>query len=259
MICAISGSNGFIGSHLCKKLESLGHEVKRIERDGSFKGRADWIFDCGAYGNLFGQDDENEMYEANVEKLNNLLTRDCKSLIYISSSSVGLETQTEYSKSKKEAEDDLKASVKLYEVPAVIVRPYTVIGTREPVIHLIPKLIKSCMFGEKMPFVPGPVHDFIDVRDLVDALILIAGNSDKYKGEVFEIGSGISTPNWEIKDLVEDVTGSKANIEIVDSLRPYDTKDWKSDNTKIKSLGWEPKYTLKQSIFNMVSEYLPGV
>ena len=256
---AISGSHGFLGKHLFKRLERLGYTLERIDRNGLFSGEADWIFDLGAYGNLFGQNDKKEMLKANVIKLGRLLLKEYEALVYISSSSVGLKIQTDYSKSKKEAEDLLKRHVSTYDSPAVIVRPYTIIGQGEPDIHLIPKLINSCLYGEKMPFVPAPVHDFVDVRDLVEALILIAKNADKHKGETFEIGTGKAHANWEIKELIEEICGTSANLEIVDSLRPYDTRSWVANNSKITRLGWKPKYTLKQTIFNMVSEYLSGV
>ena len=38
IISAVSGSSGFIGSHLLEKLKSMGHQIKRIDRDGYFEG-----------------------------------------------------------------------------------------------------------------------------------------------------------------------------------------------------------------------------
>ena len=53
----------------------------------------------------------------------------------------------------------------------VIVRPFSVTGVGEQDKHLIPNLIKSCLTGQKIPFVPAPVNDYIDVKDLCKGVV----------------------------------------------------------------------------------------
>ena len=123
---------------------------------------------------------------------------------------------------------------------------------------MIPTLIRSCVTKELMPLVSGPVHDFVDVEDLVDALLLIEAKG-LFEGEVYEIGTGKQTTNNEIKDMVEEEMGLKANLKITKNLRNYDTKTWKANPEKILSLGWKPKRTIRDSIRRMIADYWPGV
>jgi nucleoside-diphosphate-sugar epimerase len=102
-----------------------------------------------------------------------------------------------------------------------------------------------------MPFVPEPVHDYLDVDDFVDALLIIK-DKGKFEGEIYEVGSGFQIRNEDVKDTVERIIGKKANLKYVDSMRSYDTVDWKADTERIKSLGWEQQHTLYNTIENMI-------
>ncbi len=258
---AVSGSHGFIGEHLVSR---LGEEhVTRLSRQGFSRYDVDGVFDLAAFGNSSGhtEKDVTEIYTANllrvVELSRHLLTKESQSkfLIYISTSSVTLPHQTYYSASKKATEEFLQIYARENNYPVAIVRPYSVTGPGEQAEHLIPKLIHSCMTGEEMPFVGEPVHDFIDVRDFVDALLVIRGDMETSRGDMFSIGRGVQYTNEQVKDIVESVTGKPANLKRIDSMRSYDVNNWVADTYRIKELGWRPKYTLGQSITDMVNEY----
>lgn len=254
----ITGSHGFIGKHLCKYLDQLGVQYKTLDRSGNIPKGVTEIFDLAAYGNLAGHEADPEItYEANVQRLAKMLPqmKDIQ-LIYVSTSSVNLPVQTYYSASKKAAEEMIQVAVKNDGLEAVIVRPFTIIGQGEHKEHLIPKLIDSCIWGVKMPFVGHPVHDFLDVHDFVDALYTIWEDA-KFKGEVYEVGSGKQTTNDKIRKMVEKVTNCKATVEEVKSLRKYDTRKWVADLRKIKKLCWKPTTSIEQSIREMIPEHLP--
>jgi nucleoside-diphosphate-sugar epimerase len=139
--------------------------------------------------------------------------------------------------------------------PIIVVRPSTVIGVGEPPNHLIPKLIESCKTGIKIPFVPEPTHDFIDVRDFISGLILVAKQADECRGCVYNISTNLATSNQEVLNTVERVVGRKANVEIAKSLRPYDNPNWRVNNSAIKRLGWKQEYNLEDSVKSMIEEY----
>ena len=247
-VVAVSGSRGFLGEHLIQRLSS--EKVIRLDRSGEVP-YCNTVIDLAGYGNLYGQNDISEIYKAN-------LTRVIKSVenaggakyIYVSTSSVKLPFQTPYSLSKKASEEFLQSIGK----KIAIVRPFTIIGTGEQEEHLIPKLIQSCLYGTEIPFVSDPVHDFCDVDDFVDALLTVK-DKGLFRGEIYEVGSGRQTSNDEVRLLVEDITGNKANIRPVESLRNYDTKDWVANNERICSLGWKPKVSLEQGIKRMIEVY----
>lgn len=235
---------------------------EELGRDGKFPDNIKLIFDLAAYGNLAGHKGlPDDIYEANTQRVSKILTQIIKSkkdvkFIYMSTSSVALPYQTFYSASKLATEEMIKIAVRDYGIKAVIIRPYTIIGPGEHMEHLIPTIINSCINGKEMPFVENPVHDFIDVRDFVKALVLISKKA-QFKGEIYEIGSGKQTTNKKILSIAEKTINWKANTKLVKSVRKYDTDKWRANTYRIKKLGWKPEISLSKSIHDMVEYFLP--
>ena len=219
-----------------------------MDRTGNVSSGVDFVFDLAGWGNMAGHKAEAEpTYQANLMRvINTVNTMGDARLIFISTSSVTLPVQTYYSASKKACEEYLKVTGKR----VAIARPYTITGVGDQADHLIPKLIDSCLNGTEMPFVPEPVHDFVDVEDFVDALMFIREHG-QFTGEIYDIGSGHQIRNEDVKDMVEKVTGKKANLKYVENMRAYDTKDWRANNERICSLGWKPTKPLLKSIQEM--------
>jgi nucleoside-diphosphate-sugar epimerase len=240
----ITGSTGFIGSHLMKRLP----DAKALSHYDIIQGHS---YNCGrmfflsTYGNMASHRLERMMLDANVGDLIVVLKGFEGWMCYMSSSSVTLPVQTPYSRTKRAAEEILQA-LTVYQ--SCIVRPYSVTGVGEQKEHLIPTLIRSCMEGEEMPFDPYPVHDFVDVSDVVDALVNLSEN--KVTG-IVELGNGYGYSNQEVLDLVELACGKKANVQIQKALRSYDNKEWYCKTPFFHN----PKPLLK-SIKEMVAAYL---
>lgn len=254
----ITGANGFIGSHLKARFEqpfTIPHELIQATLP-----EFDTFFFCSTYGNMADHADENAIIKANVTDLISVLERidfqkGFKSFVYLSSSSVRLKRQTMYSRAKRAAEEILLSYIEKYNAPIAIVRPYSVTGVGEQSAHLIPKLIDSCLNGTRMDLVPKPVHDFIDVEDVVDGLVNLAQHSAR---GIFELGTGVSTTNQAVREIVERVTKQPANIDLIAHLRDYDNYEWVSNNYRARMYGWLPKKTLEQSITEMVKKEADG-
>lgn len=250
----ITGSSGFLGRNLVKRLDNpvrIPHQ-DILNTDWS---KATRVFFLSAYGNMYGQDDEQETIKANLIDLCFVLASvdwsKIENFVYISTSSVKLKRQTMYSRSKKAAEEILLAYMEKYNAPITIIRPLSVTGVGEQKEHLIPKLIDSCLNNTPMDFVPEPTHDFIDIQDLVDGIMNLVTN--KAKG-IFELGTGESVSNLKVLEIVRKVTGKMANIRLVSSLRPYDNEKWVCENFKARGWGWLPKKNLELSITEMVND-----
>lgn len=250
----ITGSHGFLGEHLVRSLEQQGHIVIRGNREGTCPEVIDYIFDLASYGNLYHQKDFGEIYQANFYRFMKMLeiAQDYRAFLYVSTSSVELPYLTFYAAAKLAGEGLARAWANTYKKPVVIVRPFSVTGVGEQEEHFIPRLIRSCLYGEEMPFVPEPVHDFVDVEDVVAAFLILAKNARHHKGEIFEIGSGQQYSNADIKGIVEMITGKKANVREAVSLRPYDTRHWVANPAKLWNLGWKPQKDIVKTIKEMV-------
>jgi nucleoside-diphosphate-sugar epimerase len=250
---AISGSSGFIGSHLVAKLESLEHKVIRLDRTGNLPEQVDYLFDLASYGNFHFQTDHVEIFNANVIRLLKLLrqVKKIKGIVLTSSSSVLLPEITFYSASKIAVETISRA----FNLPIVTARPSTIIGTNEPGHHLIPTLINSCFTSKQMDFVASPIHDFLSVDDYVEAIILMAKNAKKLKHKILNVSSGKSFSNAQIKEKVERIMTTPANIRLVKNLRSYDSTKWKvKPSRELFDLGWKPKQKIDLVIQDMAHQ-----
>ena len=252
----ITGANGFVGSHLVKALNEevicISHKDIMNTKLQSF----DTFYFLSAYGNMYFHNGDEKILQANINDLIHILleAKNCgfESFVYISTSSVELEVQTMYSRTKKAAEEILLAFIEKYDLPICIVRPFSITGVGEQKEHLIPTLIRSCFTGELVNFVPEPRHDFIDVEDVVYDILQLSTIGSK---GIFRLGNSFPVSNKEVLKLVEEVTGKKANIKIVDSLRPYDNNDWYSKDY-ISRDHWTQRTPLRETIKAMVDDYV---
>lgn len=243
MNTCITGSSGFIGSRLLRKLDAQPLKHDDIVYRTDYK--CDKLFFLSTYGNMAHHTDHQEMLQANVADLVTILSSYDGWFCYMSSSSVTLPVQTVYSRFKKAGEEIVLGSA----VWPCIVRPYSVTGVGEQKEHLIPTLIRSCFEARLMDFAPSPTHDYIDVEDVVEGLVRLS--NDNAIG-IHEFGNGIAIENNEVRLLVEEITGLKANIRHVRPMRSYDNENW---CCKSKSDYWQPTKSLRQSITEMVQQY----
>ena len=266
---AISGSHGFVATNLAKLFSVnpiprayLGDSLS-LEKHLS---GIDTIIHTATYGNFSFQKGDEKIFKVNVLYTFNLLEvarkAGVKNFIYFSSSyELGTKTEsmheemiarpeTMYGITKACGTQLTRHFSKFFNT--AIVRPFSVMGVGEQDCHLIPTLIKSCLHGKNIPFVTEPVHDYIDVKDLCNGVALVLENIEKYNGEIFHLGCGKQYTNQEVLKIVEKITGKKANITPVKSMRDYDSELWMANNAKLKSLGWKQTKTLEQSIKEMV-------
>lgn len=248
-----TGSSGFVGTHLCKRLGDFVPIPHKKITLTDFS-NVTKVFFLSTYGNMYDQTMDWEAVRSNVMDLayvlNSVDWNKIDSFVYFSTSSVKLKTQTMYSRTKRAAEEILLAYMEKHNVPIIVIRPTSITGCGEQNAHLIPTIIRSCLEGEEMSFVSGATHDFIDVEDIVDGVISLVDN--KSKG-IFELGTGKMYTNDEVLKIVEKVTGTKANIKKVPFMRSYDNDNWVATNFKSRNHGWSPKKTLETSIKEMVN------
>lgn len=275
----VCGAGGYLGSNLRRHLEAQGKETVVMPVEMLLDTPNMHIFlknyepynlyYLAAYGNLHGQSDIQEMYRAMIIKLLNLLeaTKDTNMHSFISAGSTSeygnktipmtedlmLDPETFYGAAKAGATHLVQVWAKRMNAPAVVFRPASITGVGEQPIHLIPTLIRSCMLGEVMPFVGEPMHDYIDVTDVAKALEILSEHANEYKGEIFNVGSGVQTSNLQIKEMIEHITSRKANINKAEKINPLNLSQvWIADSSKMKDLGWKPQKTLYQSLEEMV-------
>lgn len=252
---------GFISTYLIKRIKELHHEVTVLHHDDKIDIKdADYIFYTASYGNHYHQKDQQIIFKSNVfdylKLLRDTINISYRALFYFSSSSVTLPVQTDYSDAKYIGEKISKRFFKKFHKPIVCIRPASVWGIGEADWRLMPTAINNVLDGKDMPITEG-YHDWIYVEDFVEGLIKVMDNHQKILGKSVAIGTGVQTSNHQILGMIMKIT--KKAIKLVESdkvKRVFDTKNWISDNSIIKSFGWEQKYTMEQGLKKMISHYV---
>jgi GDP-L-fucose synthase len=99
----------------------------------------------------------------------------------------------------------------------------------------------------------SPMREFMHSDDLGRACLYLL---EKYDDEVaINVGTGKDITIKELAELIKDVVGFDGSIEW-DSSKPDGTPRKLLDVSRIKSLGWEPMFTLKQGIESTFQSYL---
>ena len=92
-----------------------------------------------------------------------------------------------------------------------------------------------------------PKRDFIYIRDLCE---LIKNIIDKNtQNHIFNAGSGKSYTIKEVIDLVQSLNKYNVPVEVLGHERRNEIHETQADISKAKELlGWEPKWSLKDGI-----------
>lgn len=235
MKSAISGSHGFLGSHLVKALQDSGpvvpitqellyqpNELKKFfDRE-----QPDMIFHLAAYGNHANQTDEAMTVFSNVIGTYNMLqaSNHLKYTVFVnfSSSAVFFPNETFYTASKKGAQAIAEAFRQKYNQPIVNVFPYSIFGEGEASFRFIPTVCQALIHDREFELDPTPVHDWVYVEDFTSILLnkMLKGNP------VILIGTGKGYSNLDVVQLLEVVSGKKAKYKIKEGMRSWDTTDW---------------------------------
>lgn len=95
------------------------------------------------------------------------------------------------------------------------------------------------------------VRDFTDVRDAVKALWLLADKGEY--GQTYNVCSGKEYKMEEILKQLISLSDCDIKYRVVpEKVRPFDDPIIVGDNTKLRSLGWEPQVPLKRTLTDML-------
>lgn len=142
-----------------------------------------------------------------------------------------------------------------YDLPINIIRCSNIYGPNDPnTSRLVPNVIRS-VNNKENPKVHSGVKDFIRefvyVDDLVDAILLIEDKAPH--GETYCVGG---TGTISIIDLVNKISKlmkHKNGVDIIEKPANFqEIMEQSIDATKLKKLGWEPKFSLDKGLSECV-------
>lgn len=150
---------------------------------------------------------------------------------------------------------------KQYQTNFISVNPCNIYGTGDKfdpmkghvMSSLIYKVWKAKKYGEREVECFGdgsPRREFMYVDDLADASINLMENYTS--GELINIGTGIDITIRELVEVICDVLCYNGNI-VWDTSKPNGMMRKVLDVSKLNSLGWKPKTSLRKGIVKIVN------
>ncbi|CAN6458609.1 unnamed protein product [Victoria cruziana] len=129
--------------------------------------------------------------------------------------------------------------------------------------HVLPALMRrfheAKVNGAKEVVVWGtgsPLREFLHVDDLADAVVFLM---EKYSGlGHMNVGSGKEVKIKELAELVKEVVGFEGEL-VWDATKPDGTPRKLMDSSKLASLGWVPKTSLRDGLVDTYKWYLQNL
>lgn len=167
-----------------------------------------------------------------------------------------LKPSNPYSASKASADMFVLAYVRTYGIDAVITRCTNNYGPYQFPEKLIPKTIIRATKDMKIPIygTGKNIRDWIYVEDHCSAIDLVLEKGKR--GGIYNIASGEEKTNLEVVNTILNIIGkNKDLIEFVEDRLGHDIR-YSLDSSKIRKLGWIPKYKFEDGIIETVKGYL---
>jgi UDP-glucose 4-epimerase len=193
----------------------------------------------------------------NAIRLNN---RDCKYIHFSSAAVYGnpiklpiaetaaLVPVSPYGYHKWLSEIICKEFVDLYQMPIIIVRPFSAYGPglrKQLIWDLYQKVIK----GDTVMLhgTGNETRDFIYVDDIVKAVNTLMGGGT-FNGDVYNIASGSSISIREVSEVFKKLMAGNKEILFENKPDPGTPLFWKADISKITALGFKPDTTFENGL-----------
>jgi len=160
-----------------------------------------------------------------------------------------------YSASKAAADFFVRAYVRTYGFPAIIVRPCNNFGPWQYPEKFIPVAVGSLLVDKKIPVYAEGLNcrEWLYVADCAAAVALILEKG--IKGEIYNVGSGIQMKNIDVARQILEVLDRPADhIEFITDRPGHDFR-YALDSSKFRSLGWQPEVDFKTGLKDTVEWY----
>lgn len=281
----LTGSTGFLGSHILKELLNNNHQITILKRSTSDISRISEIiknvitydidkvniehvfennpkFDSVIHmATSYGRKNESlsEIIDTNISfpiRLLDLCVKNNTDTFY--NTDTVLENGTNYYASTKNI---LRKLLNLYsdskKIKICNVRLEHIYGTNDDETKFVMYLINSMKNNNvSLDLTLGEqIRDFVYISDVVKAYIILLKNQSSFSFfEEFNLGSGKLYTIKELALLVHKLTLSTTELRF--GALPYRKGELmcsKSDITKLKDLGWEPTTELVDGLTEIIS------
>jgi UDP-glucose 4-epimerase len=274
MKIAVTGSFGFVGSHLAKRLKALNQDVIDIDiKKGIDITDRQQLESVEHFNILFhlaaksyvpdSYKDPRSFFHLNIIGTLNALEM-CRlykaRMIFISSYLYGspqylpidenhpIVAFNPYAQSKLISEQLCQSYNRDFQTPVIIVRPFNLYGPGQDENFLIPTIIKQAKSGKIVLNDPAPKRDFLYIDDFIDLLVKLIDNQNT-DCQIFNAGSSKSFSVREIAEIICRLINKNISIKFTNQKRPNEIADTVADTSKAKELlGWQPRISVEEGL-----------
>jgi len=243
MKIVLTGSEGFIGSHLKKKLLKKGHQLicydlllNKDIKDFTLNGDENFVIHLAAKANVRDSVKNPEPYFLNnveySKKIFDLCYEKKIPCLYASSSCVHNWSLSPYGESKKKMEEVARDN-------QVGLRFSTVYGENPRKGMLFDYIANGTV-----KYKTNHKRDFIYIDDVVNAILLFVKLGLENKNKTYEVSSG---QLYNVKEVIEEA-GFKVPLKKGEDCEAESNA---SDNSELKKLGWEPTMSVWAFLRNL--------
>ena len=166
-----------------------------------------------------------------------------------------IEPTNPYSASKAAAEIFINSYKYSYKKEIITVRGNNVYGIRQYPEKLIPRCIISLLKNRKIPIHGNGKNQrfYLSAQDFASAIILLI---KKKNNGIYNIGCNESYSNINLSKLICKYLNKdpKKFINYVKD-RPYNDKRYSISSSKIRKIGWKPKFSLNKDLSKIIQWY----
>jgi dTDP-glucose 4,6-dehydratase len=167
-----------------------------------------------------------------------------------------LNPSSPYSSSKAGSDLLARSYYVTHDLPVIITRCTNNFGPYQYPEKLIPLFITNLLDNTKVPvYGTGQnVRDWIYVLDHCRAIDFILQHGET--GEIYNIGGGAERTNLEITEKILEILGKDGSmIEYVKDRPGHDFR-YSLDCSKLKDIGWVPKYNFEDALEKTIRWYI---
>jgi UDP-glucose 4-epimerase len=291
-VVLVTGASGFIGTHLCRRLLSLGATVHALSRTGAahadsrvtqwrvdasdferlretlHRVRPEYVFHLASH--VMGAPDIEHVlptFKSNLESTVNLLTclteLDCRRIVLTGSlvePPAGELEQTPsspYAAAKWASAQYARMFHALYGLPVVIARVFMTYGpAQRDLSKLVPYTILSLLRGEPPKITTGArLIDWIYIDDVIEGFLRL-GVSRGIEPQSIDLGSGLLISTRQLVETIHGLMPSTCAPQF-GALpdRPLEPLR-KADTARSKALiDWEPRVDLAHGLAETIAYY----
>lgn len=160
-----------------------------------------------------------------------------------------LKPNSPYAASKAAADLLIKAYIRTYNFPAIIIRPCNNYGPWQYPEKLIPLATLKILRREKVPVYGNGknMREWLYVEDCAEGILQILEKGGT--GEIYNLGSGEERQNIEVVKMILEILKKKQNMmEFVKDRPGHDIRYSLSSQKVFNEIGWQPNIKFKDGV-----------